>query len=190
MTYLCTLSVVELDGTADQVLLVKFNMNKVGDSDLFCSVEKMRFNVNLPFVKAMLAFIQESLATSKPPNARGHLTRQPTRERAAARRGRKLNTAAFNSKFRLTLCIIYNYLYIYPSIYSLTFFYFYCLIILTFYHFYGRTSLDMTCLEIFIYIVYIGIICICILHLHLFSLGVLLICMSATHFDLFYLATA
>jgi len=44
-----TYSVIELEEGDKEVLLVKYNLKSSGDSSVCCSVQGMRFNVNMPF---------------------------------------------------------------------------------------------------------------------------------------------
>ena len=90
-----TYSVIQLDDQVDQVLLVDYHMATTGNSTVSCSVEKMRFNINMPFVKGMLTFLQQSFETWKPQDPPP--VRPPMRQRGAARR-RKINTVAINRK--------------------------------------------------------------------------------------------
>ncbi|XP_067950623.1 intermembrane lipid transfer protein VPS13A-like [Watersipora subatra] len=59
--------VIQLDDSVSQVLFVKYDMEANGDSNLYCAVTDMRFNVNLPFVRGIYDFLQESFTTWKSP---------------------------------------------------------------------------------------------------------------------------
>ena len=54
-------SVIQLDDAADQVFEVHLDMDSVGNQAYTISVEEMRFNVNMPFVKVTSTFTVQSL---------------------------------------------------------------------------------------------------------------------------------
>jgi len=116
-----TYSVIELEEGDKEVLLVKYNLKSSGDSSVCCSVQGMRFNVNMPFVKSVMTFLKDSFTTWKSAAPAPSL-RQPSRHRhRAARRPNRLNTAGVNRMSSVFSCV--NYVSFYSL--GLSMFYFF-----------------------------------------------------------------